>query len=95
MGYQIYDRVILLNGLNKIDGFLSKIKDEPIIKYLKTIQNDNYIETIENPEERRLFYVALTRTKNELYIMTPNTDKYKSEFIKEIEHNENVEVYSG
>lgn len=90
-----YDRVIILNGLNKVDGFPSKIKDEPIIKYLKTIQNDNYIETIEDPEERRLFYVALTRTKNELYIMTPNTDKYKSEFIKEIEHNENVEVYNA
>ena len=45
---------------------------------------------IEYPEERRLFYVAMTRTKNELYIMSPSVNKDKSDFIKEIENNDNV-----
>lgn len=38
--------------------------------------NNNYLE------ERRLFYVALTRTKNKVYLLTPVL--YKSKFITEI-----------
>ena len=34
------------------------------------------------------------QTKNELYIMPPSEYKYKSDFIKEIEQNKNVEIYS-
>lgn len=91
-----YDRVILLNAINGLYGFPSQIKDEPVIKYIKgELDNKtNTIDIIEYPEERRLFYVALTRTKNELYIMTPSVYKYKSDFIKEIEQNKNVEIYS-
>ena len=87
-----FDRVILLNGINGIYGFPSGIKDEPIIKYLKGEYeiDENIRDLIEYPEERRLFYVALTRTKNELYIMVPSIYKYKSDFIKEIEDNQNV-----
>ena len=89
-----YDRVILLNGLNGKLGFPSQIKDFPIIKYLK-VENEKLEDInrmIEFPEERRLFYVAMTRTKNELYIMTPEIIRYRSEFIKEIEINDNVEI---
>ena len=89
-----YDRVILLNGINGKLGFPSQIKDFPIIKYLK-VENEKLEDInrmIEFPEERRLFYVAMTRTKNELYIMTPEIIRYRSEFIKEIEINENVEI---
>lgn len=90
-----YDRVILLNGINGLHGFPSQIKDEPVIKYIKgeLDEKTNTIDIIEYPEERRLFYVALTRTKNELYIMTPSVYKFKSDFIKEIEQNKNVEIY--
>ena len=44
----------------------------------------------EYEEERRLFYVAITRTKNKVYIMCP--DKYKdlSSFVKEIMNNKHV-----
>lgn len=87
-----YDRVIILNGIDATRGFPSKIKDADIIKYLKNEYNNELEEYIEYPEERRLFYVALTRTKNELYIMVPSSYKYKSEFVKEIEENENVSV---
>lgn len=90
-----YDRVILLNGINGLYGLPSQICDEPIIKYLKGNYNDNEVrEIIEYPEERRLFYVALTRTKNELYIMIPGLYEYRSDFIKEIECSDNVDIIS-
>lgn len=83
-----YDQVILLNSLNVIKGFPSQLKDEEVIKLIKG--NTNIEEYIEYPEERRLFYVALTRTKNKLYIMTPYKMQYRSDFIKEIEDNDYV-----
>lgn len=87
-----YDRVILLNGINDKKGFPSKIVDEEVIKYIRGYDKIEFDENIEYPEERRLFYVALTRTRNELYIMVPSTSKYKSDFVKEIENNENVKT---
>lgn len=87
-----YDQVIILNGLNIYKGFPSQIKDQPVIKLIKgKVSNveENYIEY---PEERRLFYVALTRTKNKVYIMTPKDFDTKSDFIKEIENNNNIIV---
>ena len=86
-----YDRVVLLNAINATKGFPSQIKDEPVIKYIRG-EKEDLIELINYPEERRLFYVAMTRTKNELYIMTPSINKNKSEFIFEIETNKNVKV---
>ena len=94
-----YDRVIILNGVNAKHGFPSQIKDKEIIKYLKeeiAKENNNNInesydiDNFEYLEERRLFYVAMTRTRNELYIMTPSTYKIRSKFINEIENNKNV-----
>lgn len=90
-----FDRVILLNAINASHGFPSQIQDAPVIKFLKEKSDnvENLEEFIEYPEERRLFYVAMTRTKNELYIMVPTMFKFKSEFVKEIENNEYVELY--
>jgi DNA helicase-4 len=86
-----YDQVVILNGLNKHKGFPSQIKDHPVIKLIKN--NDRVEdEIIEYPEERRLFYVALTRTKNKVYIMTPNNFDKRSDFIKEIENSKEVVV---
>lgn len=87
-----YDRVVLLNGINATRGFPSKIKDEEIIKFIKGDDDSDFDEFIDYPEERRLFYVAMTRTKNELYIMTPKNYKDKSDFVKEINNNDNVKV---
>ena len=74
-----YDNVILLNARNNIFGFPSKIKTNKMLKHL--IIED---KGIKYAEERRLFYVALTRTKNEILILTPNHNY--SEFIKEIKN---------
>ena len=38
-------------------------------------------------EERRLFYVALTRTRNKVYLVAPMFRISKSEFVNEIEPN--------
>ena len=66
-----YDNVIVINGKDDIMGFPSKIEDDPVMKLV-----------IKDDEERRLFYVALTRTKNRVYLITP---QYRpSKFILEI-----------
>lgn len=80
-----FDEVIIINALDSTNGFPSKIKTEPI---LETFKDKNYDEKILYPEERRLFYVALTRTKNKVYIVCPN--EKQSEFIKELKENKNV-----
>lgn len=79
------DNVIIINAKNEMYGFPSKIESDPIMKTL--IVEDN---NIEYAEERRLFYVALTRTKNRIYIATPQ--ERPSEFIVEL-INEYKNVY--
>ena len=70
--------VIVLNLTDNILGFPNKIVDPKILKYIGNIY-DRY----EYEEERRLFYVALTRTKNEVYLVSDKNNK--SVFIKELE----------
>ena len=82
-----YDNCILINAIDDKYGFPSKIEDEQIIRILKPKINEN----IEYPEERRLFYVALTRTKNKLYIVCPSSKI--SKFVKEIGGHKNVVVH--
>ncbi len=43
------------------------------------------LDTIAFEEERRLFYVALTRTKGKVYLITPFY--YPSIFVKELLHD--------
>ena len=71
------DNVIIINGKDDILGFPSKIEDDPVMKLV--ISED---ESMDFEEERRLFYVALTRTKNRVYIITPQNRP--SKFISEI-----------
>jgi len=69
-----FDQVIILNCNDELYGFPSKVEDNI---YVKVMNNNNQIE-----EERRLFYVALTRTKNKVYILS---DKNKqSSFVLEL-----------
>jgi DNA helicase-4 len=71
------ENVIIINVEDNIMGFPNKIIDDPILKYVK--ENKEYYPY---EEERRLFYVALTRTKNNVYIMV--NKRKESIFIKEI-----------
>ena len=69
--------VIVINLTNSLMGFPNQIIDEDIIKKVNDLK-DNFLYA----EERRLFYVALTRTKNEVYLLCPYFNK--SIFVKEI-----------
>ncbi len=72
-----YDDVIIINGKNDIYGFPSKIQDDPVLGFV--IRNDR---SIDYAEERRLFYVAMTRTKNRVFVIAP--EKNPSEFLLEL-----------
>lgn len=77
------DVVIILNVSNDIYGLPSKLKDENILSLVKTEDSYPY------EEERRLFYVAVTRTKTYTYILTPIQNP--SVFIREIKKEKNVQ----
>ena len=70
--------VILINMENSLTGMPTQIKEEKLLRYVNK-QKEYY----KFEEERRLFYVALTRTKTITYIISPTTNK--SVFITEIE----------
>ncbi|WP_040660733.1 UvrD-helicase domain-containing protein [Oscillibacter ruminantium] len=71
------DNVIIINLENKLVGFPNKISDDPILSLVLTD-----LDTFAFAEERRLFYVALTRTKNTTYLLAP--DEKKSVFVEEL-----------
>ncbi len=82
------DNVIIINGKDDILGFPSKIEDDPV---MKLVIKDN--EKTDFAEERRLFYVALTRTKNRVFIITPQTKP--SKFILEIKDKYTNVILNG
>ena len=75
-----YDNVILINALNGKYGFPSQIEDDPIFDFVRSKD-----QSFDYSEERRLFYVALTRTKNRVFILTPhnNPSSFVLELIKD------------
>lgn len=73
------DICIIINLINSKYGFPNKIKDHHILNYL----NDN--DKFPYEEERRLFYVAITRTKNYVFLLTEKNNT--STFVKELIHN--------
>lgn len=72
------DCVVLTKFSNDYLGFPSKIEDNKLLTMIK----GNY-EDILYAEERRLFYVALTRCKRRIFILIPRNNP--SIFLKEIE----------
>ena len=76
------ENVILVNS----DNIPNNIKNERILRY---VLNDK--DYILHEEERRLFYVALTRTKNKIYILI---NKKISPFVKELinDYPEYIEI---
>jgi DNA helicase-4 len=63
------DNVIILNLKNYLYGFPNKMTDDPILSLLLSDE-----EEYRFAEERRLFYVALTRTKNEVVLFVPSEE---------------------
>lgn len=82
-----FENVLILNLEDSFLGFPNKMKNHEIFKYINV--KDTSIK-----EERRLFYVALTRSKNNVYLFV-NKNK-PSIFVKEliIESKKHIEVIS-
>ena len=71
------DYVFIINNKKSRMGFPSKVQDAPILSLLL----DN-CDQYPYAEERRLFYVALTRAKNKAFMVTVNNQE--SEFVVEL-----------
>ena len=78
-----FDNVILINMFEGKFGFPCQIEDDPIMKLVTYEDN-----SMPYAEERRLFYVAMTRTKNRVYIMTPQ--RKPSRFLIELIQDYNL-----
>lgn len=75
-----YDDVIVINGKNETYGFPTKVEDDPVLSLV--IKGDR---SIDYAEERRLFYVAMTRTKNRVFFVAPEANP--SEFLLELKQS--------
>lgn len=71
------ENVIIINLTNNKLGFPNKLQDDKVLKYVSLKKTKFPFD-----EERRLFYVAITRTKNITYLLTPL--KNESIFITEL-----------
>lgn len=77
------DNVILLNFKNDKLGFPNQIADDKVLNLVLT-----NAENFKFAEERRLFYVAITRTKNRTFILADNRNP--SPFLKEFTASNSV-----
>ena len=88
------DYVFLMNVNDGYMGFPSTIENDPI---LKLVIDDKDKDDIEHAEERRLFYVALTRTKKKVYLYGEQgayfiEEIYKDKNNKEGHHYESADI---
>ena len=72
------DNVIILNMWGGKYGFPSQVEDDPVLELVKSEED----KKVKFAEERRLFYVALTRTKNKVYLVAPTHEP--SLFLEEL-----------
>lgn len=76
------DYVIILNNREAKLGFPTHVKDPPLKTELIKIAEELRLDQVSVNEERRLFYVALTRAKKQVILLT--VDGKESSFIKEL-----------
>ena len=81
------DNIIIVNLENKSNSIPSRIKNHYLLDLI--IDKDKYPDE----EERRLFYVALTRSRNNVYLLVPYHNY--SPFIKELikDYKKSIEFY--
>ena len=82
------ENVIIINLQNKLLGFPNQIIDSKILRFVSA-DSDKFSYS----EERRLFYVALTRTKNYVFLLVPknNESKFVSELIRD--YKKKIKIY--
>ncbi len=76
--------VVVINMKNELLGFPNKIEDDKVLSLIN--KKSKYLYD----EERRLFYVALTRTKSLVYLLASKNNI--SIFLKEILKDDNVDI---
>lgn len=81
------DYVIIDNMKTGVYGFPCEIEDDPLLR-LVIVDPDKH----PHAEERRLFYVALTRARKQVYIATSTTSM--STFVQELLEDSSYEVDS-
>ncbi len=74
------ENVLIINLANEKNSLPTKIKEEKILRYVV-----KHYDAYPFEEERRIFYVALTRTKNYCYLFVPKDNP--SLFVKELIRN--------
>lgn len=81
------ENVILINLVKDKFGFPNDLLDDKVLRFV-SLKKESYPYA----EERRLFYVALTRTKNFVYLYVPK--KNMSPFVKELlkKYKSSIEV---
>ena len=77
------ENVILLNFKNETLGFPNQVMDDPVLDFVLT-----QAETYPYAEERRLLYVALTRTRNRVFVLVDAENP--SEFMEEFSSSKSV-----
>lgn len=77
------ENVIVVNMRNHLIGFPNKISDDPVLSLVLTNG-----DTFPYAEERRTFYVAITRTKNNTYLIAPEKDA--SLFVTELAKEQSI-----
>lgn len=74
------DDVVIINLKDDTFGFPSQVEQDKILNYIRKNTKKDFLD-----EERRLFYVALTRAKRNVYLFTPK--KKASPFVVELLKN--------
>jgi DNA helicase-4 len=69
------DYVLVLGCIKGRNGFPSEIEDQDVLDIVQKNRDEKY----KLEEELRLFYVAITRCKKELFLFT--SEKLKSRFV--------------
>ncbi len=82
------DFVIVLDANSGRFGFPSEIDDDPLLSMVLAEP-----DALEHAEERRLFYVALTRAKRRVFILTRETQR--SAFVEELLGKEYAGLVEG
>lgn len=83
------DDVVVLNLTNGMYGFPNRVEDDPILGIL--LGSD---DAFEFAEERRLFYVAITRTRNDTYLVSGSMESGggPSPFVEELKKGESGHI---
>jgi DNA helicase-4 len=82
------DYIVLANAKSGTYGFPSTIADDQVLDLAMS-----EADTFEHAEERRLFYVALTRARHQVAILY--APGFESPFVLELNNNPDVECING